>query len=106
MARESRRPLLCLVADRRRLCDRCEAGRTRACLLAQVGEAVAAGIDLVQIRERDIDDRALASIVRDAVDLARASATRIIVNDRIDIALAAGAGGVHLRGDSIPPAAG
>jgi len=84
--------LICLVTDRRR----CE-------VLAQVGGAVGAGVDLVQIRERDLEAAALADLVARAVALARGSATRIIVNDRLDVALACGAAGVHLRADSLPP---
>jgi thiamine-phosphate pyrophosphorylase len=89
---------LCLVTDRRRL----GAART---LLELVERAVDAGVDLIQIRERDMEAAALASLVTRAVALARGSATRIVVNDRLDVALACGAGGVHLRGDSIPVAA-
>jgi thiamine-phosphate pyrophosphorylase len=92
-----------LVTDRRRLCPGCP--EHLACLLEQVRHAVSAGIDMVQIRERDLEGRALASLVRDAVSLSRGTATRILVNDRLDVALAAGADGVHLRGDSMPAAA-
>ena len=99
------RPILCLVTDRLRLC----AGRgdvsSRQCLIAQVTEAVAAGVDLVQIRERDMDAALLAELVTQAVSAARGSTTRIVVNDRLDVALACGANGVHLRADSVPPAA-
>lgn len=98
-----RRPLLCLVTDRRRLCAGCDRDDARRCLLAQVREAVAAGIDLVQIRERDMEAAALASLVADAAAIARGTATKIVVNDRLDVALAAGAAGVHLRADSILP---
>lgn len=66
-------------------------------------EAAAADIDLVQIRERDLDDRALFALTQDAVAAVAATRTRIVVNDRTDIAVSAGAHGVHLRGDS-PPA--
>ena len=94
----------CLVTDRRRLT---EAGASvddaRRLLLAQLEEAVNGGVDLVQVRERDLDAAQLAALVRDVVSLARGSRTRVVVNDRLDVALACGAGGVHLRGDSIPP---
>jgi len=100
----SRRPLLCLVTDRRRLCAGCDAETTRRCLAAQIRQAVAAGVDLVQVRERDLGAAPLAAIVRDAVDVARGSATRIVVNDRLDVAIACGADGVHLPADSLRPA--
>jgi thiamine-phosphate pyrophosphorylase len=96
-----RRPIFCLITDRRRLCATCDADATRRCLLAQVQEAVASGIDLVQIRERDISSEALADLVSAAAAIARGSATKIIVNDRVDVAVTAGADGVHLRADSV-----
>jgi thiamine-phosphate pyrophosphorylase len=64
---------------------------------------VDAAVDVVQIRERDLDAADLLSLVRDAVDIAQSSSTRIVVNDRLDVALSSGAAGVHLRGDGIPP---
>jgi len=72
-----------------------------AATIALVTTAVKAGIDLVQIRERDLDDRSRLALTRAAVDAARGSRARILVNERLDIALAAGADGVHLRGDSV-----
>ena len=84
---------LCLVTDR----------RVRP-VVEQCGEAVRAGVDMIQIRERDLDGRRLTSLVADLVRLTRGTATRVVVNDRLDVALACGADGVHLRGDSIPPA--
>ena len=74
-------------------------------LVAQVKAAVAAGVDLVQVREPDLSDRVILEVVTQCVDLARGSKTVILVNDRLDIALAAGAGGVHLRARSVPAAA-
>jgi thiamine-phosphate diphosphorylase len=70
-------------------------------LLELVAEAAQAGVDLIQIRERRLDDRALADLTRRAVEASRGTGSRILVNDRVDIALAAHAGGVHLRGDSV-----
>jgi thiamine-phosphate pyrophosphorylase len=77
----------------------------RRCLIAQAQHAVDAGIDYLQIRERDLEAAALADLVAELVGLSRGSVTRILVNDRFDVAIACGAAGVHLRGDSIPPAA-
>ena len=95
------RPILSLVTGRGRL------GTTRqdaiATLLVQVRAAVAAGVDLIQVREPDLPDRVLLEVVTRCVDLADGSQTVILVNDRLDIALAADAGGVHLRADSVPP---
>jgi thiamine-phosphate pyrophosphorylase len=86
--------MICLVTDRR-----------RRDVLDQVREAAASGIDLVQIRERDLGAAALAALVTDAVRATRGTRTRILVNDRFDVALASGADGVHLRADSIPAGA-
>ena len=71
-------------------------------LFAQVGAAVAAGMDLIQIREPELPDRVLLEVVSRCVDLARGTGSVIIVNDRLDVALGAGAGGAHLRTHSVP----
>jgi thiamine-phosphate pyrophosphorylase len=97
---------LCLVTDRARLSP---PGASRAAsierLTRQVARAVEAGVDLIQVRERDLDAGPLEAIVVRCLALARGSRTRILVNDRLDVALAAGAHGIHLRGDSMAPAA-
>ncbi len=88
---KTRNPVICLVTD-----------RTRFDVLATVRAAVAGGVDLVQVRERGLEDRALLALVVGVLEQARGTEARVVVNDRIDVALAAGAHGVHLRGDSIP----
>jgi thiamine-phosphate pyrophosphorylase len=97
---------ICLVTDRRRLVP---PGATdheaRRCLLTQIRHAVHAGVDLIQVRERDLEAAALAALVREVIAAARGTATRVIVNDRLDIALTCGADGVHLRSDSMSVAA-
>lgn len=98
------RGALCLVTDRRRLSREAAGEQHAQPVHAQIADAIAAGIDLVQIRERDLGGAALAAVVLEAVTRSRGTATRIIVNDRLDVALACGADGVHLRGDSFPPA--
>ena len=84
---------LCLVTDRR-----------RRSVVEQCRAAVAAGIDLIQVRERDLDGGALSALVAGLVRTTRGTQTRVIVNERLDVALACGADGVHLRGDSVPAA--
>jgi len=84
--------MLCLVTDR----------RVRP-VVEQCREAVRAGVDMIQVRERDLDGGRLASLVTELVRLTRGTGTRVVVNDRLDVALACRADGVHLRGDSIPP---
>lgn len=88
------------MTDRRRLCPGADFERERQGLLLQARYAVDAGVDLLQIRERDLDAGPLARISEDIVRLAEGSRTHVIVNDRLDVALAAGAAGVHLRSDS------
>ena len=91
-----RRPTLRLVM-------RCAArSASRPARRAPRARRARAGVDLIQIRERDLDDRALVTLVRAAVAAVRGTPARVIVNDRTDVALAAGAAGVHLRADSIP----
>jgi thiamine-phosphate pyrophosphorylase len=103
MARDfrSKRPVLCLVTDRRRLIgtDNCDTSCER--LIELTREAVDAGIDMIQIRERGLESAALVDLVATIVEIAKGSPTRVVVNDRLDIAVAGGAGGVHLRADSI-----
>jgi len=100
-------PTLCLITDRRRLMA--VVGHTGApwqpLLLDQIRGAVHGGVDVVQIRERDIEAGVLADFVRRCIEELGAARTRVIVNDRLDVALAAGAHGVHLREDGVLPAA-
>ena len=100
MALSQTRPLICLVTDRRRLAE------TLPCtgLVDLVRSAAHAGVDLIQIRERDVDARELIASVAECVAVVRGTPARIIVNDRADVAVAAGAHGVHLRSDSIDAA--
>ncbi|HEY7449708.1 MAG TPA: thiamine phosphate synthase [Vicinamibacterales bacterium] len=71
-----------------------------AALVALAGAAAAAGVNLIQIRENDLDSRTLCELVRSCVRAAAGSQARVVVNDRLDVALAGGADGVHLRSDS------
>jgi thiamine-phosphate diphosphorylase len=62
-------------------------------------------VTLVQVREYEIDDQRLLTLVSRIVSAAKPGGASIVVNDRVDIAIAAGAAGVHLRGDSPSAAA-
>jgi thiamine-phosphate diphosphorylase len=98
--------MICLVSDRRRLAGAgAPIAEWRRCLISQTRYAVDAGVDLIQIRERDLEAAALARLVADLRLVARGTTTRVIVNDRLDVALACGADGVHLRSDSLGVAA-
>jgi thiamine-phosphate pyrophosphorylase len=68
-------------------------------LLGYVERAVADGVDAIQVREKDLPSRDLADLVRRVLDLG----ARVLVNSRVDVALACGAHGVHLPADSIAP---
>jgi thiamine-phosphate pyrophosphorylase len=70
-----------------------------------VHAAVDAQIDLVQIREKNLSANVLYLLAKSAANLASRSATKILINDRSDIAAAAGADGVHLTTSSLPTAA-
>lgn len=74
--------------------------------LADMIEGVAAaGVDWIQIREKDLPDRELLALVSEAITRTRESNVRILVNGRTDVALATGAHGVHLPSDGISAAA-
>jgi len=70
--------------------------------IERIAAAASAGVDLVQIRARHLEAAALVALVGQAVRAVRGTRTRIVVNDRLDVALGAGAHGLHLRGDSAP----
>jgi thiamine-phosphate pyrophosphorylase len=89
-----RRPLLYYITDRKAL-----PGED---LLPIIEQAVAAGIDLIQIREHDLPVRRLLALVEETVKRAGAGPTRILVNDRLDVAVAASAAGVHLPAHGFP----
>jgi thiamine-phosphate pyrophosphorylase len=94
----SRQPVLCYVTDRKAL----EAAGSHL-LVESIRAAIDAGVDWIQIREKDLPARKLSALAGDAVRLAAelGRGTRILVNDRLDIAIAAGAAGVHLGGESV-----
>jgi thiamine-phosphate pyrophosphorylase len=84
----------------------------RLALLAKIAEATHAGVDYIQLREKDLSVRELEILAREAAAAIRENipasnhqspATRLVINSRTDIALAVAADGVHLRGDDISP---
>ena len=84
----------CYVTDRR-----------QGDLMAHVARAVAGGVDLIQVREKDlpaVDLLDLVCRIRDIAVNSPQSKTKVLVNGRLDIALIAGIDGVHLPGDGLP----
>jgi thiamine-phosphate pyrophosphorylase len=90
-------PVLCLITDRRRWGANWEQP-----LVEQVRAAARAGLDLVQVREPDLDGRPLTHLVMACLAAVRGTRVRVLVNERIDVALVAGAHGVHLRSTGVP----
>ncbi|MGH9327377.1 MAG: thiamine phosphate synthase [Terriglobia bacterium] len=88
---------LCYITDRR--------GLHRYPLSGFLVRAVEAGIGMIQIREKDLETRALCELAELAVASARKGASLIVINDRLDIALASGASGVHLGSHSLTASA-
>jgi thiamine-phosphate pyrophosphorylase len=72
-------------------------------ILQQASAAVTAGVQLIQIREKQLTTRVLFELTARVVAIARGSSTRVLVNDRADIAASAGADGVHLTTRSLTP---
>jgi thiamine-phosphate pyrophosphorylase len=72
-------------------------------VLALIRAAVLSGIPLIQLREKNLTTRALYELTARAVEITRGSSTRILVNDRADVARSAGADGCHLTTRSLSP---
>jgi thiamine-phosphate pyrophosphorylase len=93
--------LLCYITDRKQISGT-EAEKQHR-LLAKIVECAAAGIDYIQLREKDLSPRELDDLASRAVAaLPKGSPTRLLINGRTDIALACGAHGVHLPGGDLP----
>lgn len=115
MRETSAKPILCYVTDRVSL-PQPPQNDPFSPLLSKVAAAIAAGTDWIQIREKSLPASSLAQLLRAALaatlfpkiaspcgghDL-RTYRTRILVNDRLDVALAGNADGVHLGENSLP----
>jgi thiamine-phosphate pyrophosphorylase len=88
--------LRCYITDRRRL-------PSREALLEAIASNVAAGVDWLQIREKDLSARDLFDLAQRVRALPNPAATKVLINTRVDVALAAGAAGAHLPSGSPPP---
>jgi len=96
------RPLLYLITRGQTTGRTTPATEDFANVLRVVQAAVTAGVDLVQIREKNLSASVLYQLSAEAIALTRESATRLLINDRADIAAASGADGVHLTTSSLP----
>lgn len=94
-------PLVCLITPGQANSENyvSESGK----ILDSVRSAIDDGVSMIQIREKRLPARLLFELARHAVDMSRGSPTRLIVNDRVDVAIAAGADGVHLPETSLRP---
>ena len=88
--------LRCYITDRRQL-------PSHEALIEAIARNLVAGIDWIQIREKDLSARDLFDLVQRARALPNPAATKIVVNTRVDVALAVGAAGAHLPSGSPPP---
>jgi len=87
---------LYLVSDRHQTRDRP--------LVSLIRVAVEAGVRAVQLREKDLDTRTLLGLTEEVLRITRENRALLLVNDRLDLAMAAGGNGVHLPSSSIPVA--
>lgn len=95
--------MLYLITDRRTFIRKPELAAAAAPLqLEAIRKAAQSGCQFIQIREKDLTAQSLGEFTRAAISVARPRGARVLVNDRLDVALAMGADGVHLRVSSIP----
>jgi thiamine-phosphate pyrophosphorylase len=100
-------PILCYVTDRRS--PFAPSGvAVETALVEKIAAIAGVGVDWLQIREKDLPGGDLAALTREAIARTRAvganRAARVIVNDRVDVAIAEGASGVHLGESGLPVA--
>jgi len=93
-------PLLCYVTDRRALA----AEPSLSTLIHKIREIAVSGVDWIQIREKDLPPKELAALAQEALPVSGTSpaSLRVLINDRVDVAIALRAGGVHLGHRSLP----
>jgi len=92
-------PQLYYITDRRQFPGDAQEQERR--LLEKIAECAAAGVDLIQLREKDLGARALEELALKAMAALEGSRTRLLINSRTDVALACGAHGVHLPANDL-----
>jgi thiamine-phosphate pyrophosphorylase len=80
-----------------------EGVRPELALEAKAQAVLEGGVRVLQLRMKTTPDRAALEVVRRVLALARPLGAKVLVNDRVDLALASGADGVHLGDDDLPP---
>lgn len=95
--------LLYYITDRQQFAG--DESDRRQALLQKIAEASRAGVDFIQLREKDLSTRDLESMAHAAVAVIHENCqkTRLLINSRSDVAMACGADGVHLRADDLSP---
>jgi thiamine-phosphate pyrophosphorylase len=102
----SRAPILCYVTDRKSLAA--DSAAQHSILLKRIAAAASAGVDWIQIREKDLCGKESSYLVREALAEmtdsvpAGGAVARLLVNDRLDVAISRRSGGLHLGEQSLP----
>src|SRR5436305_11660907 len=87
------------ITDRRQFAG--DAQEQEQQLLAKIAECAAAGVEYIQLREKDLEIRALEELALKAIAALGSSRTQLLINSRTDVALACGAHGVHLPANDL-----
>jgi thiamine-phosphate pyrophosphorylase len=96
-------PLIYLITNGKTNASTTPATEDFSNVLRLIEAAVSAKIDLLQIREKQLSTRVLYELSTSAAGITSGSATKLLINDRADVAAAVGADGVHLTRSSLPP---
>jgi len=102
LGKDERGPLLCYVTDLRAISSRAPENFPDV-LVEKIGAAARAGVNWIQIREKQLTAKECSALVGRALERVAEQRAAILVNDRADMALALQAGGVHLPENSLPP---
>jgi thiamine-phosphate pyrophosphorylase len=94
--------LLYYITDRRGFAG--TDAEQRTALLRRIAQAAGAGVDYIQLRDKDLSSRDLERLAREAIGAVRdnSSNTKLLINGRADVALACGTDGVHLPSGELP----
>lgn len=99
------KPLLYLITNRQAFLRKTEtAHEINQLQIEAIRQAAVAGCQLIQVREKDLCAQSLAEFARQAIAVARPHGAKVLVNDRLDVAIAVKADGIHLRASSLPAA--